>query len=289
MKKENISSKKKNKVKNWTAFIFQVQLFLTLTIFMIFLEFSWFLEVYLHPKFSDPRLPTRTDIPSIEEIVFSMSFSTLLFLNLFLAMFSMYVFIFLLHVLDSNPAKTAPVCAIAIDFAMINIFLYHFSIYKERYFIYLTPLFPFSYYYQISCLISQISLILYIFAFFTIFINFQFGIHGISKRKKFKTNKMTDLMHILLLSNTLISIYFLYFYLSYIKIFVIDIVLLALSVIIAFLLLGFFNFFLRKKNLGFPLEAIERWRNRLKWKKDNRKSIFDRSFKKKKKYNKVMY
>ncbi|MFX1256956.1 MAG: hypothetical protein ACFFAN_03790 [Promethearchaeota archaeon] len=266
------------KAKNWIIFGFQFQFFFTLTFIIIFLEFAWILETFVHPNFSDPRLPTRKSLPSLQEIIFSMSFSTVLLLNLFLAMFSMYVFIFLLHVLDSNPAKTAPVCAIAIDIATIDFFLYHFSFYEDRYLTYIAPLFPFSIYYHIPCLIAQISIIQLTTAFLTIFMNFQFGIHGMIKRKKYKTNKMTDLMHILLISNGFLAIYFLYLY---IIIFIVDFIWLILATIIALFLLGLFNFFLRKKNLGYPLEAIERWRKRLAWKKKNRKSIFDRSFKKK--------
>ncbi|HEY0090286.1 MAG TPA: hypothetical protein VGB37_15665, partial [Candidatus Lokiarchaeia archaeon] len=181
-------------------------------------------------------------------------------LNLTIASFSLYTFIFVLHVLDSNPAKTAPVCTLAIDCSLINLYLFHFSIYKSRYLTYLTPNFILSIFYHIPNLISQISEILMVVGFFTIFINFQFGTEGIYKSRIIKTNLITDSVHILLILNGVFTIFFIYIY-FYANILTINLLGFILSLIIGFLLISLFNYILRKKKFKYPIEAIAIWRH----------------------------
>jgi hypothetical protein len=175
-----------------------------------------------------------------------------------MAIFSIYAFIFILHVLDTNPAKTAPVCAIAIDFALINFFFYQHSLYKDHYSNYFITSFPLSVYFIIPNLISQISEIILIIAFFSIFINFEFGIEGIVKRHIINSNKMTDFIHYMLITNGILGILFIYPYISLLNISTIGLI---VSVIFAFFFIGLFNFILRRLNLNnYPIEALARWK-----------------------------
>lgn len=246
-----------SKKKNWIIYSIQLQFFVALTIITIFIEFVWLFEDIFFINLIKAHPTTKTTIPSPEEIIISISFIIFLVLNLSVASFSLYAFIFILHVLDSNPAKTAPVCALAIDSALINLFLYHFFIYKDRYFIYLAPYFPFSVYFYVPYLISQILEIYIIVAFFTIFLNLQFGIEGIYKSRIVKTNKLTDFVHVLMMINGILPILFL---LIYTNIFTINPISIIFSVIIAIFLIGLFNYILRKKNMKYPIEAIAIWR-----------------------------
>ena len=134
----------KSKTKNWIVYSFQLLFFITLTVIIIFIEFVWLFEDFIPLDFHPP---TRTAPPSVQEVVFSIVFVTLMVLNLGVASFSMYTFIFILHIFDSNPANTAPMCAIAVDSALINFLLCHFSLYKERYFTFLAQYIPFSIYF----------------------------------------------------------------------------------------------------------------------------------------------
>ncbi len=234
------------KTKNWIVYGFQLQFFCILSIIIIFFELVRLFEVIFPPNFS------------VQEIVFSVSLITFMILNLGIASFSMYAFIFVLHILESNQgARTLPVCALAIDCALINLFFYHFFFFKEQYFTYFAPYFPLSICFHIPNLISQISEIFMIISFFTIFLNLEFGIDGINKSRIIKSNKMTDLIHILMIINGVLAILFLYIY-TYIL--TINLIGLIFSVIIALFLIGIFNFVLFKKQLGYPLEAIARWR-----------------------------
>lgn len=248
------------KTKNWIVYGFQLQFFVALTIITIFVEFLWLFEGLIHQNLSYSNPPSRTAAPSVQEVGFSISLVTFMILNLGIACISLYGFIFILNVLDSNPAKTAPVCALAIDCALINLFLYHFSLYKERYFNYIAPFFPFSIYFHIPSLISQISEILMIIAFFTIFLNLQFGIEGIYKSHILKTNKLTDFIHILLIINGVLPILVIYIYIE-MNILAINLIGIIFSVIVALFLIGFFNFVLRKNKIRYPIEAIAIWRH----------------------------
>jgi len=258
--------------KNWIVFIFQLLFFTTLTFIIIFLEFLWIYEIYFYPlNFPFPRPPSRVTMPSIPEVIISILFVTLIVLNLSMTIFSIYAFIFILHVLDSNPAKTAPVCVVAIDFALINFFFYQLSIYKEQYSTYFIISFPLSIYFLIPNLISQISEILIIIAFFSIFVNLEFGIEGIMKRHIINSNKMTDFIHYILITNGILGISFAYMYMNILKIGIIGFI---ISVILAIVLIGLFNFVLRKLNLNnYPIEAISRWKyGKVLTKKDMDKS-----------------
>ncbi len=247
------------KSKNWIVFCLQLQFFSTLTFVIIFLEFVWLYEVFFYPlKFPFPVPPTNTKIPSRLQIFLSILFVSFVILNLSMAIFSIYAFIFILHVLDTNPAKTAPVCAIAIDFALINFFFYQHSLYREHYSTYFITSFPLSVYFMIPNLISQISEIILIIAFFSIFINFEFGIEGIMKRHIINSNKMTDFIHYMLIVNGILGILFIY---SYIYILNISILGLIVSLIFAVFLISLFNFVLRRLNLNnYPIEALARWK-----------------------------
>ena len=246
------------KTKNWIVYGFQLQFFIILTIITIFIEFVWLFEAFIPLNLSDSHRNTRTTVPSVQEVIFSISFVTFMVFNLGMASISLYAFIFILRVLDSNPAKTAPMCALAIDCSLINLFLYHYTLYKERYFAYIAPYFPFSIYFHIPSLISQISEILMIIAFFTIFLNLQFGIEGIYKSHKLKTNKLTDLIHIILITNGILAILSIYLYTI---ILTINLIRIIISLIFALFLIGFFIFILRKIKIRYPIEAISIWKH----------------------------
>ena len=247
------------KSKNWIVFCLQLQFFSILTFVIVFLEFVWLYEVIFYPlNFPFPVPPTNTTIPSSLQIFISIVFVSFVILNLSMAIFSIYAFIFILHVLDTNPAKTAPVCAIAIDFALINFFFYQHSLYKEHYSTYFITTFPLSAYFIVPNLISQISEIILIIAFFSIFINFEFGIEGIVKRHIINSNKVTDFIHYMLITNGVLGIFFIY---PYIYILNINTIGFIVSVIFAFFFIGLFNFVLRKLNLkNYPIEALARWK-----------------------------
>jgi hypothetical protein len=237
------------KLKNRIVFIFQLQFFITLTVVTVFLEFVWVYEIYFYPlNFYFPIPPSQPTMPSIPQIIISITFALFVILNTIMAIFSIYAFVFVLHVLDSNPAKTAPVCAIAIDVALINFFFYQLCIFREQFFIY----------FMIPNLMSQISIILMIIAFFSIFINLQFGIEGIMKRHVINSNKMTNLIHYILIINGIIGISFVYTYIIMLKIGIIEF---TISVSIAIVLIGLFNFVLRKLKVNnYPIEALSRWK-----------------------------
>jgi len=247
------------KLKNRIVFIFQLQFFITLTVVTVFLEFVWVYEIYFYPlNFFFPFPPSQPTVPSIPQIIISISFALFVILNLIMAIFSIYGFIFVLHVLDSNPAKTAPVCAIAIDVALINFFFYQLCIFREQFFTYFIIPFPLSIYFMIPSLISQISVILIVIAFFSIFINLQFGVEGIMKRHVINSNKMTNLIHYILIINGILGISFVYVYINMLKIGIIEF---TISVSLAIVLIGLFNFVLRKLKLNnYPIEALSRWK-----------------------------
>ena len=252
--------------KNWIVYVFQIQFFIMLTIITVFIQFIWLFEAIMPLNLFDSHKSIRTPIPSVNEVIFSLSFAIFMVFNLGMATFSLYAFIFILHVLDSNPAKTAPICAFAIDCSLVNLFLNHFTLYQGRYFAYIAPFFPFSIYFQIPSLLSQISEILMILAFFTIFLNLQFGIEGIYKSHKIKTNKLTDLIHIILITNGLLAIISIYLYIIILRINLIRII---ISLIFALFLIGIFTFILRKNKIKYPIEAISIWRyGRVKLKKE---------------------
>ena len=166
------------KSKNWVIFLFQLLIFTALTFIIIFLEFLWIYEIYFYPlNFPFPQPPSQVAVPSMLEVIISILFVALIILNLSMAIFSMYAFIFILHVLDSNPAKTAPVCAVSIEVALISFFLYQLSIYKEQYIVYFVIPFP-----LFLIFVPQIYEILILISVFSIALNFEFGIEGIVKR-----------------------------------------------------------------------------------------------------------
>lgn len=262
----------KTKSKNWIVFLIQLQFFITLILVIIFLEFVWVYEIYFYPlNFPFPVPPSQPTVPSIHQIMISISFVSFAIMNFCMAIFSIYAFIFVLHVLDSNPAKTAPVCAMAMDVALISFFFYQLSIYKEQFSTYFITPYPFSSYFLFPNLISHISEILIIITFFSIFINLQFGFQGIMKRHIINSSKMTDLVHYILITNGILGILFVFMYMTVLKISIIGFI---ISVILALGLIGLFNFVLRKLGLdNYPIEAISRWKyGKVLTKKDIEKS-----------------
>ena len=250
----------KEKTKNWIVYTIHLQIFATLTIATIFVELIWIIEGFLKVYRYNFQANNTITQPSAREIGYSIFFITFMVMNLTIASFSLYAFIFILHILDSNPAKTAPMCAFALDFSLINLYLFHFSIYKYKYLTYFTPNFVSSVFYHIPNLIAQISEILIIIAIFTVFINFRFGIEGIYKSRIFETNKITDFIHSFLIINGIFTILLIYIYI-YANILTINLLGFIFSLIIGFFLIGLFDFILRKKKLRYPIEAIALWRH----------------------------
>jgi len=82
---------------------------------------------------------------------------------------------------------------------------------------------------------------------------------------------MTDFIHYILITNGIIGILFVCVYLNILKIGIIEFI---ISVILAIVLIGLFNFILRKLNLNnYPIEAIARWKyGKVLTKKDMDKS-----------------
>ena len=257
------------KSKNWIVFVFQLQFFTTLTIIIVILEFIWLYDIFFYPL-NFPFPPSRLTVPSTPQIFISILFVTFVIMNLSMAIFSIYAFIFVLHVLDSNPAKTAPVCAVAIDFALINFFFYQHSLYKEHYSAFFITSFPFSIYFLIPNLVSHISEILMVIAFFSIFVNLEFGIEGIMKRHVINSNKLTDLVHYILIANGIFGILCVYIYMRNLNIGIIGFI---ISLILAIFFISLFNFVLRKLNLNhYPIEALSKWKyGRVLTKKDMEK------------------
>ena len=259
------------KFKNWIVFLIQLQFFIPLTWIFTFLEFVWVYEIYFDPSdFFFPVPPSQPTMPSIPQIIISISFALFVILNLIMAIFSVYGFIFVLHILDSNPAKTAPVCAIAIDVALINFFFYQLCIFREQFFTYFIIPFPLSIYFMIPNVMSQISVILLLITFFSIFINLQFGIEGIMKRHIINSTKMTNLIHYILIINGILGISFAYSYITMLKISIIESI---ISVSLAIGLIVLFNFVLRKLKINnYPIEALSRWKyGKVLTKKDQEK------------------
>ena len=247
------------KLKNGIVFVFQLQFFIILTLVISFLEFVWVYEIYFYPlNFFFPVPPSQPIVPSIQQIIISILFVSFVIVNLCMAIFSIYGFIFILRVLDKNPAKTAPVCAIAIDIALINFFFYQLCIFREQFITYFIIPFPLSIYFMIPNLMSQISGILLIIAFFSIFINLQFGIEGIIKRNIINSSKMTNFIHYILMINGILGISFVYTYIIMLKIGFIEFI---ISFILAIGLIVLFNFVLRKLKVNnYPIEALSRWK-----------------------------
>jgi len=237
-----------NKTKNWIVYYIHLQFFIPLTFITIFLEVLWLFDVF--------NTPNSTHLP-VQEVFFSLTFIIFMGFNIGMACFSMFSFIFVLHILDSNPLKTAPICPLAIDSALINIFLFHFSFYKERYFTYFT--FPLSIHNYFMNSISQILEILLIFAFLAIFINLLFGIEGLIKTRNMKTNRFTDIIHIILITNGIIAVLILY---NYANILTISLTRFMFSLFITLFFTGFLKFILVKKKIRYPFEAFAIWQSR---------------------------
>jgi len=248
------------KLKNGIVFVFQLQFFIILTLVISFLEFVWVYEIYFYPlNFPFPVPPSQPIVPSIQQVIISILFVSFVIVNLCMAIFSIYGFIFILRILDKNPAKTAPVCAIAIDIALINFFFYQLCILREQFITYFIIPFPLSIYFMIPNFMSQISGILLIIAFFSIFINLQFGIVGIMKRNMINSNKMTNFIHYILMINGILGISFVYMYIYTLKIGIIEFI---ISFILAIVIIGLFNYVLRKLKINnYPIEALSRWKS----------------------------
>ncbi len=237
--------------KNWIIFIFQLLFFTILIIIIIFLEFLWIYEIYFYPlNFPFPHPPSKVAVPSIVEVIISILFASLIILNLCMAIFSMYGFIFFLHVLDSNPAKTAPICAMSIDIALLNFFFYQLSVYEEQYITYFVIPFPlfliFIPFYEVLIAISV----------FSIALNFEFGIEGIVKRHIINSNWLTDFIHYILIVNGILGSLYLYICMNF---FNIEINSFIIGIILGIFFIGLFNIVLRKLNLNnYPIEALAR-------------------------------
>ncbi len=231
------------KTKNWIFYGFQLQFFTILTVITIFIEIRWLFEMSV--------------IIALSSVIFSIFFISFMLLNLVIACFSMYAFVFILHVLDSNPIRTAPVCPIAIDLAIINLFFYYIFLYKKRYLAYFSQNFPISIFQNVLQYISHFSETIMTITFFTIFLNLQFGIEGIFKSRIIKSDKIADLIHVILIINGVIAFLLIYIY---INILITNLLSIVVSLILAIILIGLFNFVLRKKKLKYPIEAMIIWR-----------------------------
>jgi hypothetical protein len=82
---------------------------------------------------------------------------------------------------------------------------------------------------------------------------------------------MTDFIHYILITNGIIGISFVLVYINILRIGIIEFI---ISVILAIVLIGLFNFVLRKLGLNnYPIEAISRWKyGKVLTKKDMDKS-----------------
>lgn len=239
------------KLKNWIIFIFQLSIFTPLTLIIIFLEFLWIYEIYFYPlNFPFPHPPSKVVVPTIPEVIISILFASLIILNLCMAIFSMYGFIFFLHVLDSNPAKTAPVCAISIDIALLNFFFYQLSVYEEQYIAYFAIPFP------LFLIFIPLYEVLIAISVFSIALNLEFGIEGIVKRHIINSNWLTDFIHYILIVNGILGS--LYFYIC-MNVFNVKINSFIIGIILGIFFIGLFNIVLRKLNLNnYPIEALAR-------------------------------
>lgn len=237
------------KLKNWIVFIFQLLFFTPLTLIIIFLEFLWIYEIYFYPlNFPFPHPPSKIVVPTIPKVTVSFLFVSLIILNLNMAIFSMYGFIFFLHVLDSNPAKTAPVCAMSIDIALINFFFYQLSVYKEQYIAYFVIPFP------LFFIFIPLYEVLITISVFSIALNLEFGIEGIVKRHIINSNWLTDFIHYLLIVNGILGSLYLYICISNFNIGINSFI---IGVCAGILFIGLFNIVLRKLKLNnYPIEAL---------------------------------
>ncbi len=245
------------KIKNWSAYIFQIGLFSIFTIILIFIEFRWVMEIYFHPYLPEWNLPIRIAIPPVQEILLSIGYIAFFIFNFGIASFSMYVFIFILHVLDSNFARTVPICAFAIDCSLVNLFLFHFIFNKKIYFDYFMIYFHLHLLYQIPALISQLTGIIIFINFFTLLINLRFGMQGIKNRRLLGSNLLTDLIHSLLIVNGFIALIFFFYYLTVLSI---NIVGFILGLTAAIILVVIINNFLKRNKFYYPIQAIADFR-----------------------------
>ena len=109
-----------------------------------------------------------------------------------------------------------------------------------------------------------------VIAFFSIFVNLEFGIEGIMKRHVINSNKLTDLVHYILIANGIFGILCVYIYMRILNIGIIGFI---ISLILAIFFNSLFNFVLRKLNLNnYPIEALSKWKyGRVLTKKDMEK------------------
>ena len=237
------------KLKNWILFIFQLSFFTMVTLIIIFLEFLWIYEIYFYPlNFPFPHPPSNAVMPSMPKVIISILFVSLIILNLSIAIFSMYGFIFFLHVLDSNPAKTAPVCAMSIDITLLNFFLYQLSVYEEQYIAYFVIPFP------LFFIFIPLYEVLIAISVFSIALNLEFGIEGIVKRHIINSNWLTDFIHYLLILNGILGSLYLYICMN---VFNIKINSFIIGITLGIFFIGLFNIGLRKLHLNnYPIEAL---------------------------------
>lgn len=130
------------KFKNSFVFWFQVAFFSAIIVLIFFIEVIRLITIFIMNS------NKGAFISSGYEVSFLIIYLILLIVNYIIASFSLYVFIFVLHVLDSNPVKTAPVCALALDFAVLNLFFFNFFIYNQFYSYFFCSFFSFFHFFQ---------------------------------------------------------------------------------------------------------------------------------------------
>ncbi|MFX1273881.1 MAG: hypothetical protein ACFFBP_02970 [Promethearchaeota archaeon] len=242
-----------SKTKNRIVFRFQVIFFIILIFLTVVYGFSWLLN-FLDPlNVLSNFIPKTNPIPPIEMIIFTIFSITLMFLNWALASFSLYAFVFILRILESNPEKTTPICAMTLDVMIITQFLFHLSVHGQIR--YSENLFP-SMYYIIPNFFTQYSEIFLVSATFLIIMGLKFGIEGINKRRYIRPNFLSDFIHILMVLNAVLVIVLFIFLINVLRI---DFIKFILSISVAIVIFSLLILIMKKKNIKFPINAIAKY------------------------------
>ena len=194
------------------------------------------------------------------------------FLCLIIADVSLYGFLYKIKILSPDSPRTAPVCTIVTDAAVLNLFLAHYSIYKPEYntYLFFIPGFtPFILFFNFLTLLPEILLLI---TFFAIFMNLYFGVENliIGHLRSKRTDFITVLFHIIIIINGILAFPAIF---EYLLVYNLELYGFLFSLTIGLLLTGILKFFLYKKQLKYPFEAIEVWLGQKKPKKKKRKTL----------------
>lgn len=194
------------------------------------------------------------------------------FLCLIIADVSLYGFLYKIKILSPDSPRTAPVCTIVTNLAVLNLFLAHYSIYKSRYNAYLLFIPGFTPFILLFNFLTLLPEILLIITFCAIFMNLYFGVENmiIGHLRSKRIDLVTVVFHIIIVINGLLAFPAIF---EYLLVYTFELYGFLFSLTIGLLLTGILKLFLYKKQLKYPFEAIELWLGQRKTKNEKKGTL----------------